>query len=181
MQEYHDGILLFDLTDKMVWSKALRDTAGLNAFYETVKHNYMWDERVEGTIYYFEDQAFAKKFYKEISKAQKKGIDIDIIYEQYNTIEEPQIPTETGIFIKADHPVFSSIKTAGITKPYAHNNKYIIVQTDRIIQPEPKALREVKGVVTNEYQNYLEKEWIKELRAKYTWTVNEDVLQTLYR
>jgi peptidyl-prolyl cis-trans isomerase SurA len=180
MKEYHDGILLFDLTDKMVWSKALRDTAGLNAFYETIKMNYMWPERVEGTIYFCNDEAKAKLFYKEMSKAIKKGTDIAFVMEMFNSPEETNIPEESGIYIKADHPYFASVNSAGLSKPFFKDDKYVIVKTDRIIDPEPKALREVKGVVTNEYQNYLEKEWIKELREKYNWYVNQEVLEALY-
>src|ERR1043165_8898857 len=50
-REYRDGILLFDLTDQKVWSRAVKDTAGLRAFYEKNKNNYMWEERAEVTIY----------------------------------------------------------------------------------------------------------------------------------
>ncbi len=45
INEYRDGIMLFDITDKMVWSKALKDTAGLKAFYSSHANNYMWPER----------------------------------------------------------------------------------------------------------------------------------------
>lgn len=180
MKEYHDGILLFDLTDKMVWSKALRDTAGLKNFYETIKINYMWPERVEGTVYFCDNEEIAKRFYKEMSKAVKKGTDIALVMEMFNSPEETNVAEEYGIFIKADHPYFSSVSSTGVLKPFKKDEKFVIIKTDRIIDPEPKALREVKGVVTNEYQNFLEKEWIKELRAKYSWHVNQDVLQSLY-
>jgi len=181
MKEYHDGILLFDLTDQMVWSKALKDSAGLSDFYETIKLNYMWPERVEGTIYSVNDPVTAGKFHKLLSKAIKKGTDVEAIMETFNTPENILITEETGIYIKSGHPVFEWVKSVGLNKPYEKDGKHIIVRTTRIIQPEPKALREVKGVVTNEYQNYLEKEWIKTLRSKYSWKVNNDVLQSLYR
>jgi len=51
LKEYRDGILLFDLTDQKVWSKAVKDTSGLKAFYEKNKNNYLWDERAEVTTY----------------------------------------------------------------------------------------------------------------------------------
>lgn len=180
MKEYHDGILLFDLTDKMVWSKALKDSAGLNNFYETVKHNYMWPERVEGTIYSIKDQSLAKKVHKAMIKANKKGTDLNSVITSFSTPEKAIVTEESGIFIKAEHPVFSGVSTTGISAPVQKDDAYIIVRTDRIIQPEPKALRDVKGIVTNEYQNYLEKQWIQDLRSKYSWKVNDDVLKTLY-
>jgi len=181
MKEYYDGILLFDLTDKMVWSKALRDTTGLNEFYKTISHNYMWPIRVEGSVFYCNDADRAKRFHKELTKAEKKGWELDLVMEMFNTPEVTNVHAETGIFIKEGHPYFGNVSKKGISKPFEKDGKYVIVKTDRIIQPEPKAIREVKGVVTNEYQNYLEREWIKELRAKYKWYVNEEVLKTLYR
>jgi len=181
MKEYHDGILLFDLTDRMVWSKALKDTTGLQSFYETIKFNYLWPDRVEGTIYYVHDQTTAKKFHKALSKAARKGADLSQIADSFNKGENVMVTEESGIYIKSEHPVFSSIQATGIGKPFEKDGKFVIVKTDRLISPEPKALREVRGVVTNEYQNHLEKEWIRELRSKYQWHVNADVLKTLYK
>ncbi len=181
MKEYHDGILLFDLTDKMVWSKALKDSTGLNAFYETVKHNYMWPERIEGSVFYVNDQKTAKKFNKALVRASKKGTDVADVVSTFNTSDSQLITQESGIYIKSEHPLFSGVSSTGLTSPFLKDDKYVIVKTDRIIKPEPKSLRDVKGVVTNEYQNFLEKEWIQQLRSKYSWKVNNDVLQTLYR
>jgi len=55
MKEYHDGILLFELTDQQVWSKAVKDTVGLQAFYDKNKNNYMWDERLDASVYTVRD------------------------------------------------------------------------------------------------------------------------------
>jgi peptidyl-prolyl cis-trans isomerase SurA len=184
MKEYHDGILLFDLTDQMVWSKALKDTTGLKAYYETIKHNYMWPERVEGSMYFFNDRATADKFYKAMKKAMKKKTETAKVLDMFNTPENTVVTlesVESGIFIKEGHPVFADIHSTGLMAPFVNKEgKYVVVKTDRIIKPEPKALNEVRGIVTNEYQNYLEREWISTLRSKYVWKVNEDVLRTLY-
>lgn len=50
LKEYRDGILLFELMDNKVWSKAVEDTVGLKNFYEENKEDYMWEERVEAVI-----------------------------------------------------------------------------------------------------------------------------------
>lgn len=180
MKEYHDGILLFDLTDQMVWSKALKDTTGLKDYYETVKQNYMWPERVDGSVFTAKDGVTAKKFYKALKKAEKKGIETSAVIDKFNTPENQLITEEKGIYIREGHQVFGNVKETGMAAPYEKDGNFIIVKTNRIISPEPKSLSEVKGLVTNEYQNYLEKEWIKYLRSKYSWQVNRDILQTLY-
>ena len=61
LQEYHDGILLFDLTDQVVWSKAIQDTTGLLAFYEVNKNNYSWDKRIDATLFTCRDKNVANK------------------------------------------------------------------------------------------------------------------------
>ncbi len=61
MEEYYDGILLFDLMDKEVWSKAVKDTIGLENFYEQNKQNYLWNERAEATIFTINEEADVAK------------------------------------------------------------------------------------------------------------------------
>ena len=51
LKEYRDGILLFQLMDQEVWTKAMKDTAGLESYYEQHKDKYRWKERVKATIY----------------------------------------------------------------------------------------------------------------------------------
>src|SRR5690606_19416220 len=46
-REYYEGILLFDLTEKMVWRKSVSDTVGLKKFYEQNRENYQWDTRYD--------------------------------------------------------------------------------------------------------------------------------------
>ncbi|WP_181304488.1 peptidylprolyl isomerase [Rufibacter sp. XAAS-G3-1] len=50
VNEYHDGILLFQLMEEKVWAKAVEDTVGLKAFFEANKEKYMWGERAQATI-----------------------------------------------------------------------------------------------------------------------------------
>ena len=70
MQEYHDGILLFDLTDRNVWSKAIKDTVGLKEFHQKNALNYMWGERLDAVIFTFKHgkvtEKDARKFVEKI-------------------------------------------------------------------------------------------------------------------
>ena len=70
MREYRDGILLFDLTDQKVWSKAVKDTAGLQAFYQKNKNNYLWGERADVTTYRCIDEKIAAEVRKMLSKGK---------------------------------------------------------------------------------------------------------------
>ena len=94
MQEYRDGILLFDLTDEKVWSKAVKDSAGLYAFYEKNKANYMWGERVEATIYTCNDAEIAKRLGKILKKKAKKGYSNEDILKLINVDSQLSLKIE---------------------------------------------------------------------------------------
>jgi peptidyl-prolyl cis-trans isomerase SurA len=181
MKEYHDGILLFELTDKKVWSKAVKDTTGLEVFYKTVKHNYMWDERVEGSIFKIHDAKTAKSVANELKKQRKRNVfNPELITEKFNSDNKESVIVETGIFTKSEHPYFKDINKEGISRGMLEDGQYVVIDTREILPPAPKSIKEIRGIITNEYQNHLEREWIKELRSRYNWQVNRNVLQTLY-
>jgi len=81
VSEYRDGILLFDLTDKKVWSKAVKDTVGLKLYYESHKTSYMWDTRADASVYKMKDPAAASKVRNFI----KSGLTNDAILKEINT------------------------------------------------------------------------------------------------
>lgn len=168
MTEYHDGILLFDLTDRKVWGKALNDTTGLEAFHATRKEKYMWKERVSYKIYNCLDAKVkasaikmlnAGKTEEEIFKKLNKKVDNSIVAKEYKA--ERTDATAAKLW---DSKGYVDIKEENANKFYWVVGK---------IAPEPKLLKEAKGAVTSDYQDYLMAEWVKELKAKYPVMVNE--------
>lgn len=176
MQEYRDGILLFDLTDKKVWSKAVKDSAGLAGFYETNKNNYMWDRRVDAIIYTCANAEIASKT-RKLLKKQKPLVEI---LTTINKDSQLNLNTKDGKFLKGENEIIDAITwQKGLSPDMNRNNSIVFVDVLNIIEPTPKTLEEAKGIITADYQNYLEKEWIKELRTKYPVTVDQDVLNSL--
>jgi peptidyl-prolyl cis-trans isomerase SurA len=176
MQEYHDGILLFDLTDKKVWSKAVKDTTGLKEFYEKNKKNYMWGDRVEATIYTAANADVAKK----VRKALTKNPPADSLLSMFNKDNKINLQIKSGVYSKGDNDIVDSIPwTAGLTKDMQKNGQVIFVDVKRKIAPEPKSLDEARGMITADYQSYLEKDWIESLRKKYSYKVNQEVFSSL--
>lgn len=177
VNEYHDGILLFDLTDKMVWSKAITDTVGLQNFYEANKDKYMWGTRIELKEYKCADLKTAKVLYKALNK---KFDNLSIIDKLNKKNPETVVLAKSELKEKNE----SSVKDLQLSD--TPGSKYVfldetnfIVRTIIIRSPEHKSLNEARGIITADYQNYLEQEWIKELKNKYTVTVNYDVLKSL--
>lgn len=172
MKEYRDGILLFDLTDQNVWSKAVRDTAGLQAFYNLTKTNYMWGQRVEASIYTAKTQAAAVR----VKNFIKSGLKDDDILKEINSDTAKLLTVESGKFSKKDNHFIDTVAwIPGISKDFQMKDGIVFVNIKRIIKPEPKQLSEARGLITADYQNYLEKEWIRYLRSRYPVVVNKDV------
>lgn len=179
MSEYRDGILLFNLMDQNVWTKAIKDTTGLKNYYETIKNNYKYKERADAVIFSCKDNNSFSALQKLMKKAVKKNYAPEFICNKINTDTIPAVTFQT---LKVEKGVNNLIDETPWNKNQvsAFASKNNIVWIKNIIAPEPKPLSEVKGIVTAEYQNYLENEWVKSLRKKYSWSINEPVLKSLY-
>lgn len=178
MREYRDGILLFDLTDKKVWSRAVKDTTGLTEFYEGVKGKYMYPERVRVITYNVSDPKLAEKVQKY---AAKKGAEATLA--KYNKKGETIVTTTEGVFEKGQNlyadeldwkPGFGTVKSTP-------DGKSRFVQVVETVAPAPKPLQEVKGFVVSEYQDYLEKQWIEDLQTRYPVVIYNSVLQSMIK
>jgi peptidyl-prolyl cis-trans isomerase SurA len=176
MEEYKDGILLFDLTDQKVWSKAVKDTVGLKDYYEKNKKNYMWDKRVEASIYTLKDPKKAQKVKNFINS----GLANADILKEMNSDSVKVLTIESGKFSKKDNKYIDEIEwTPGLSKDFVSDSSFVFVNITHIINPEPKALNESRGLITADYQNYLEKIWIGYLRHKYPVVVHKEVLEQI--
>jgi len=192
LQEYRDGILLFDLTDKKVWSKAVKDTSGLKTFYDANKGKYMWDERIQATVYNCKNDSVANaaremlnpppapKKKKKDKDAQDKPLTETDMLNKINQNSQLNLRIEHGKFSKGEsEAVDKAGKTPGMTQNMSIGKQTIFVNVEKVLAPEPKTLAEAKGLITADYQNVLEKEWIESLRAKYKVEINQDVIKNL--
>ncbi len=176
MREYRDGILLFDLTDRKVWSMAVKDTAGLEAFYNANKTKYMWGDRVKATIYTCADAKVSSK----VRKLIRKGKTDEEIEKELNTSSALNVTVRSGVYARGDNEMIDSVQwVAGMTPDGPYYTQVVFVNIREVMPPQPKSLDEARGLVTADYQNQLEKEWIGQLRRKYTVKVNEEVLRTV--
>lgn len=173
MTEYRDGILLFDLTDQKVWSKAVKDTTGLKEYYSKHKSNYMWDTRVDASIYTCKDP----KAVQRVKNFIQSGLaDKDILHE-VNTDSANILVIESAKYLKMENKIIDTIAwTPGLSKDFNIDGAIVFVNIRKVLKPEPKALNEAKGLITADYQNALEQEWIKSLRITYPVVVNKTVL-----
>lgn len=178
VKEYRDGILLFELTDQKIWSKAVKDSTGLEAFYEQNKNKYMWDTRLDATVYTFNTSDDA--LLASARKAMKSGITDNELLELINNDSTTFLSIDRRKFVKGDNPLVDQVEwKAGATSEFPGDKKVTIIKVNEVVKPEIKKLNEARGIITADYQNFLEQKWIKELRAKYPFEVNQEVMSSI--
>lgn len=177
MQEYHDGVLLYEIMTDKVWNKASKDTLGLKQFYENNKQNYTWKNRIDATIYECIDKAIADKVFKMI---KNDTINSKHVIEKLNATSELNVKVKMNKFEIQDSPFLKDTKLKkGINPVYEYNGKYYVIKVAEIMPASTKLLNEAKGIITSDYQNHLEKMWLDELNKKYTFRVNENIIYSL--
>ena len=181
INDYKEGILIFNLMDQNVWSKAMQDTAGLKAYYETIKNKYLTDEKAKIGIFKTNDAKIAQKVQKTLQKnIQKSQLNPNLILSKIN--KKNNVVSYDSMIIETKKLADIGLeKTVNAILSKENNNSYEIYWLQSIIAPQPKSLDEVRGLVISEYQTYLEKQWINELRNRYHWQVNDEVLKSLYK
>lgn len=179
VREYHDGILLFDVSLREVWDKANKDTEGLAAYFKANKKNYTWDEpHFKGYIIQAKDMASAKA-----AKQIVKNANPDSVMSYLNQ----RVNIDSVTYVKVQRGLWTAGKSAMVDK-YAFGNKEaeftpseefpVVIPVGKIIKA-PQEYMDVRGQVTTDYQDHLEKLWVATLREKYPVVVNEEVLESL--
>ena len=176
LKEYHDGMLLFEITDQKIWSKAANDSIALREYYKKNKNNYMWDERWDGSIYYCSNEQTKTTVSKIINKKSfGKKMNNDNLLEQLNSKEEV-LRIETGIFEKGENIFVDNLIW---NEKNTQENSAVVLLKGEILKPDNKKFDECRGMVISDYQDYLDKEWIESLRKKYNIIINSEVLSSL--
>lgn len=174
--EYRDGILLFDLTDQKVWSKAVSDSAGLAEFYEANKEKFMWNPRADYEIYTVENAKEGKRVQKMLKRGKKQ----DEIRQKVKRKDALEIKVESGLKQKEDLPIFELVKwEKGVSDVVNDDGQLKVIHIKRIRPAAPKEFSEARGTITAAYQNALEAEWVEALRQKHKIEVNREVLHSI--
>jgi peptidyl-prolyl cis-trans isomerase SurA len=181
VNEYHDGILLFNLTEKNVWSKAVQDSAGLVQYYTNNSTNYKWNDRAFASIFNVSDTMLADSVRKYALTRTQDSISINDFIKNQCPSEKPNcISVKEGTFEPGDEPILDKFEwQIGISENKIQNDTVTFVVIDKILPASLKTLEEAKGNVIADYQNFLETQWIKELRQKYLVTINQKVLKSI--
>ncbi|MDF3027565.1 MAG: PpiC-type peptidyl-prolyl cis-trans isomerase [Fluviicola sp.] len=177
MQEYHDGILLYEIMSDKVWNKAIKDTSGLKTFFEGHNSNYTWGKRYNAYVYECLNEDIAKKV---ATMLKSDTISSRTVINAINKDSELNLRVRTGKFEVESTPYLKGHDLKkGVNPVYQFDGKYYIVKVDEILAPTAKTMAEAKGAATSDYQNYLEKEWLAEISKKHPIVIHEQVLYSL--
>ncbi len=175
VQEYKDGIMLFDLMDREVWDKAVKDTTGLKEFHERNASKYMWGNRAYATIITVTREESLPK----VKALLDSGIELDSLRSaiQHDSIKYAFV--RRGYYQKGDNQFVDQTEwKVGVRNEIAStvDQSTTIVCIRELRNPEPKTLKEARGLVTSDYQVELEKNWVQSLKERYPVKINEKVL-----
>lgn len=177
MQEYHDGILLYEIMSDKVWNKAIKDTSGLRSFFEGHNANYSWGKRYNAYVYECSNEAISKKV---AAMLKSDTISSRTVINAINKDSELNLRVRTGKFEVESTPYLKGHDLKkGVNPAYEADGKYYIVKVDEILEPTKKTMTEAKGAATSDYQTYLEKEWLTEIAKKHPIVIHEQVLYSL--
>ena len=174
IREYRNGLLIFDLMNKNIWMKAKNDTLGLQNFYETVKENYTWNDRVDAVIVTSttEDAALVARNLMLNDKTSEEIKGVLNVDDQINVI------ISEGVFEKGQRELPGNFEVkVGVSETYSNKDGFTIVRVNKVIPTDIKPLGTVKGKVMSDYQNDLESKWMMRLRDMYKVKIHKKALK----
>lgn len=176
MQEFKDGNMLFEVMERNVWSKASADSIGLEQYYAAHKTNYMWNASADAVLFSCANATVAADAANQLKKGKN--------WKDLVTDNSAQIQADSARYEEAQIPVHETVYfTQGlITKPVVNAGDGTAVFAFIIKTYSPNQQRnftDARGLVVNDYQNFLEKKWVDELKKKYPVTINDKALKSI--
>ena len=176
VKEYHDGILLFDVSLEEVWDKAAKDTAGLEQYFQEHKSQYVWDEpRFKGIVVYCKDKKTMKDAQRIVKQAQPDSV---LSYlKRLNTDSVKYVRTEQGLWMPEKNPAVDKYGFKNKKSAFVPDSKYPYVFVQGKVLKGAEVYTDDRNRVISDYQEYLDQKWIEQLRAKYPVVIYREVLQ----
>ena len=179
IKEYHDGLLLYEVSNQNVWDKAAKDEQGLERYFKKNKKKYKWDEpRFKGMAYHVKNQEDVKAVADCVKKLKFDDWN-EALRTTFNNDSVIRIRVEKGLFKKGDNKLIDRdvFKVADVKVDSVKG--YPIDATYGKLLKKPQDYTDVRGLVVADLQEELEKQWVAELRKRYSFSVNEEVLKTV--
>jgi peptidyl-prolyl cis-trans isomerase SurA len=176
MDEYRDGLLLFDLMEKEIWEKSKTDTIGLAAFFTANNTKYLWKNRVDAWVISSTSEAMVKAAQKML----KKGNTIEEIKTKLNTDGKINVMAATGVYEEGSDSFPKAAKReVGVGDVLKEGAYFFATKVNKVLPAGPKTLEEAKGKAINDYQQFLESNWVADLKKEFEVKVSQDVFENV--
>jgi peptidyl-prolyl cis-trans isomerase SurA len=179
MNEFHDGILLFEISGKRVWNKVQDDSAAFKQYYEEHKKEFLTKRGIEAKIYTLHSQKGEKKLIASYRKYSGKPGTDNLMLEKFNTRIDTMLVITEGRWFTGDDPEIDRINWSAGSHAARIKNFPSIIVISKEIESVPLPFEEVRGEMMTGFQDYLESEWIKQLKVKYTVKIDDQVYPEL--
>ena len=176
MNEFHDGILLFEISGNKVWNKSQDDSTGLKSFYEENKMKYLTREIMNAKVYKLRQSGGMKKLSSAYKKYGKSADTDSKMLKKFINKGDTLLSIYEGTWTRGDDMEMEKITWSAGTHETTLDGLPAIIIVNKITPPSPLPLSDIRGELISEYQDYLEKAWIRQLKEKYSVKIDKNVL-----
>ena len=176
MNEFHDGILLFEISGKKVWNKASEDSLGLKKYYEEYKNDYLTPRGIDAKIYSLDSPGNKRKLISAFKRYSRKPNTDNLLLDKFNNKGDTLLTIKEGTWFKGDNPQLDKVQWVPGTIFNKMENSPAIIVIKKISEPGPLPFDEVQSEMITGFQDNLNAEWLKQLKGKYNIKVDSKVL-----
>jgi len=179
MNEFHDGILLFDISGNKVWNKAQNDSTGLQKYYEENKNKYLTKEGIVAKIYTLRVSDGMKSLANAFKKFSVYPDCDNRMLEKFNTNKDTLLTITERTWHRGDNKTIDGLNWSKMQQETIIDGFPSIVLVNKVIDAVPLPFTEIQGDIITSYQEFLEENWIKQLKSKYTVKIDNGVLEEI--
>ena len=177
MKEYRDGILLFEISDQKIWSKAVKDTTGLKKYFNNNRTLWQYPNRINGTLFTSNSKKIINRAYKLIVKGRINNDSIIALLNKEDALNISYKEKNIDDF-KNYNTNFDNLND-GANKPIFANGKWYLFFVKEKLVTRTKEFNEAEGIIVSGYQSFLEESWLRSLKEKYNIEINYDILYSI--
>ena len=177
MKEYRDGILLFEISDQKIWSKAVKDTTGLKKYFNNNRTLWQYPNRINGTLFTSNSKKIINRAYKLIVKGRVNNDSIIALLNKEDALNISYKEKNIDDF-RNYNTNFDNLND-GANKPIFANGKWYLFFVKEKLVTRTKEFNEAEGIIVSGYQSFLEESWLRSLKEKYNIEINYDILYSI--
>ncbi|MDT0295085.1 peptidylprolyl isomerase [Mesonia ostreae] len=175
IEEYRNGLLLFELMEDNIWKAAKKDSVALQNYYKEHQQEFKKEKSFTLTM----ASTDTKKMAKQVRKWMKNDVSKETIEKDAKEMGHTVL-FKSGDFQNKNDALPPKIKTTtGVSKVYENNGVFLVLDIENIEPEGIKTFEEARGEVVSKYQQQLEQRWIENIRAKNEVVINQEVLKSL--